>query len=682
MVPGFAPDSHVQTSRSFVVSTLAVDFGMTSSWLQLLSDYFHVLAVLAVVVAVIIFISSVDDLIVDAYYWVHALTRRILGSKDGPASIEELHQRGEQPLAIMVPAWQEHDVISKMLENMVEVLDYRDYTIFVGTYVNDPDTIGQVERMRRRYRHLVRVEVPNPGPTCKADCLNWLIQAILLHEKHAGRQFAGIVLHDSEDVLHPLELRLFNYYLPDCDMVQIPVWSLERRWHELVAGSYMDEFAEAHGKDMIVRESMASAIPSAGVGTCFSLRALAALAAKTNNQPFNTQTLTEDYDIGARLSRLGMRVTFARVPVEFQHSLGGARPSSTPMVAPLCTREYFPKTFRAAYRQRARWILGICLLGWRQFGWSGSLAEKYWLFRDRKALVTAVVTMLAYFLTLNVLVFHFVGAAREGTPLEAPWLLTSTGWLMAVIYANGGALVLRAFHRWFFVTRLYGWGQGILAIPRMIVSNFINFFAVARAWRLYLGHVFLGRRIVWDKTMHEYPSSEALAHPRQRLGEILVAWRVIDDGQLRVALDMQAHTGLPLGRILIRSGWIDENTLSEAIAYQANLSTVTYSPELVLKNAGALPLSTCERLRIVPLGVQSGRLHIGVGAPLINDDLGEVKRIWGQDPIQIIIGDTYLMAGLDVLRNQAISGEPANDERESREGQVEIPLAQQAAFGA
>src|SRR5256885_10107296 len=52
-----------------------------------------------------------------------------------------------------------------MLESMVGTLDYKNYMIFVGTYRNDERTKNEVERMRRRYRQLVRVEVPHDGPT-------------------------------------------------------------------------------------------------------------------------------------------------------------------------------------------------------------------------------------------------------------------------------------------------------------------------------------------------------------------------------------------------------------------------------------------------------------------------------------------------------------------------------------
>lgn len=79
----------------------------------------------------------------------------------------------------------------------------------------------------------------------------------------------------------------------------------------------MDEFAEWHTKDLVVRESMSRMVPSAGVGTCFSRKALLELSAETNNQPFNTDTLTEDYDIGARLARRGMKQIFGKFPVDY-----------------------------------------------------------------------------------------------------------------------------------------------------------------------------------------------------------------------------------------------------------------------------------------------------------------------------------------------------------------------------
>ena len=40
---------------------------------------------------------------------------------------------------------------------------------------------------------------------------------------------------------------------------------------------------------------------------------------------------------------------------------------------------------------------------------------------------------------------------------------------------------------------LYGWEHGLLSLPRMVVGNFVNCMAVARAWRMFLSYLFRGR---------------------------------------------------------------------------------------------------------------------------------------------------------------------------------------------
>ena len=640
---------------------------MISDWIYDFADYFIYIEYVTAVVALVIFISSLDDLFIDAWYWIQkAATRKSRRSLRG-LTLSELRTREEQPLAIMIPAWQEDDVIAKMLAQLVAVLDYRNYTIFVGTYVNDPKTIEEVERMRRRYRHLVRVEVPNPGPTCKADCLNWVVQAILLHEKQNDREFAGVILHDSEDVLHPLELRLFNCLLPQNDMIQIPVWSLERRWHEFVAGTYMDEFAESHLKEMVARESMSGTVPSAGVGTCFSRRALVELARQTNNQPFNTQTLTEDYDIGERLGRLGMRAMFVHFPVATTRrgrSLFG-RVEESSFMLPLSTREFFPHKFRAAYRQKARWILGISLLGWRQLGWSGSIAQKYMLFRDRKVLVTSLISVLAYLLACTYILFHFSSLDKDWI-VELSTIFVAGSWPLLIVYANAAALVLRVAQRMYFVTRIYGGFQGLLSLPRMIVGNFINFAAVLRAWRIFLAHVLFGRRITWDKTMHEYPTTEALAAKKHRLGEILVAWQVLAPDQLDWALEIQrTHKALPLGRILLAKQWLDESLLSDAIAYQADLPTIALNATTVQSHKDDLPAEVCRRLQVLPIGVdRAGRKAIASARALNASEIGEVRELFGAEPAQFIACDSAITAALRKLLAPNATPQVAPDDTE------------------
>jgi len=628
---------------------------MSLYWPYLAADYYAVLEMVAAAVAIVILISSLDDLFIDAWYWTRQAYRSFtVKRRYTPLKPEQLRERDEQPLAIMIPAWLEYDVIAPMLENMVTVLDYRRYAIFVGTYVNDAATIAEVERMKRRYKQLVRVEVPHDGPTCKADCLNWVIQAIFLYEEQHNIQFAGTVLHDSEDVLHPLELKFFNYLLPRIDLIQLPVTSLERDWYELVAGVYMDEFAEWHAKDLVVRESMTSVVPSAGVGTCFSRRALLALVEMSNNQPFNTDSLTEDYDIGIRLSRLGMKSIMARFPVQFQVKrktwFGYGPVKELTLTMPLCVREYFPDTFKASYRQKARWTLGIGLQGWSQIGWSGSLAHKYLLLRDRKGIVTSLVTIIAYVLLAHLVLFQAVAEMGWWTT-QYPSLFTTEGWLGTIIVLNGIAYSLRIVQRIYFVTRLFGWAHGVMSVPRLVVGNLVNFMATARAWKIFLSHHLFGTRIVWDKTMHDFPNADGLARDRQRLGELLIAWRAVDEQALQSALDEQTHNGVPLGRILVSKGALDEETLAEAIAFQADLPRIHLDSETVCASTNVLPVNLCVRERLLPVRIgQDQPIAIAVARPVGTAAMETLRSILGYNPEQRIARESEIAAGLRLLR--------------------------------
>ena len=471
--------------------------------------YADVLLTLTVILAALILVSGLDDAFIDACYWFRRLGRRKRVLRG--AAVEDLRNRVQAPFAIMVPAWKEHDVIAAMVENTVKTAEYQAYRIFCGVYRNDPATAREVDRMVARYpERVTRVDVPHDGPTCKADCLNFIVRRVLMEERLSGTRFAGMVLHDSEDVIHPLELALFNSLVPEKDLVQLPVFSLDRTWRDFTAGTYIDDFAESHGKDIAVREALIGIVPGAGVATCYSRRCMAALLKASEGDPFNTASLTEDYDLSFRLARLGMAQTFAHTTIDApEFRVAGVRGRTGSVVS---THEYFPDQFKAAYRQRARWVIGIAFQGWQQMGWSGSLRERYFLFRDRKAMVMAPACVLAYVLVLNLILAISFGSEDLRLALQSFLSLPA---LSAVLALNLAFMANRALQRMYFVGRCYGRTQALLSLARMPVNNLINFFAVMRAWKQFLLHLATGRKLAWDKTAHVYPDAQVLAPAAQ-----------------------------------------------------------------------------------------------------------------------------------------------------------------------
>ena len=467
--------------------------------LDVFATWLYGLKVIAITLAVIMFISGLDDFFIDVVYWVRRIKRKLSVYRRYPRmSYRELYKPDEKPLAIMVPAWNETGVIGNMAELAATTLDYENYHIFVGTYPNDPDTQRDVDEVCARFPNVHKVVCARPGPTSKADCLNNVLDAITQFERSANFAFAGFILHDAEDVISPMELRLFNYLVERKDLIQIPVYPFEREWTHFTSMTYIDEFSELHGKDVPVREALAGQVPSAGVGTCFSRRAVTALLADGDGIAFDVQSLTEDYDIGFRLKEKGMTEIFVRFPVvdeakerEQRKFLQHARTSNM-----ICVREYFPDTFSTAVRQKSRWIIGIVFQGFKTHKWTSSLTLNYFLWRDRKGAISNFVSFLAMLVMIQLLLL----LAYESLWPDA-WhflsIFSGSAWLMTLLWLNFGLMVNRIVQRVIFVTGYYGLTQGLLSVLHLFWGNLINFMANWRALKQVLQH---GdpRRVAWE----------------------------------------------------------------------------------------------------------------------------------------------------------------------------------------
>jgi adsorption protein B len=358
-------------------------------------------------------------------------------------------------MVVMIPAWDEHSVIGAMLQNTLRSFEHPDYTLLVGYYRNDPATRLAIEAVADP--RVMAVEVPADGPTTKADCLNHLYAFLLRQEAAAGRQARAVVLHDAEDLVHPLELKLFDRLSGRAGVVQLPVVPLPDGSSHWIAGHYCDEFAESHGKELVVREAVGAAIPLAGVGCAISRRAMARLAEAHDGKPFSGGSMTEDYEMGLRIGALGERTIFVRLP---------AAPGDPGVVA---SRGYFPNSLGAAVRQKARWLGGIAFAGWDRLGWRGGPGERWFRLRDRRGPFAALLLVAGY--TSGLLWAQLWLAAKLGAPLPPQPSPLLTG-LLQINFA----LLL-----WSFTTHVYGLGEGLAAVPRIATANLIAILATGRA---------------------------------------------------------------------------------------------------------------------------------------------------------------------------------------------------------
>lgn len=237
----------------------------------------------------------------------------------------------------------------------------------------------------------------------------------------------------------------------------------------------------------MVREAVGAAVPSAGVGCAFERGALDALAVAQGGLPFDPGSLTEDYEIGLRLTERGGKGAF----VLMRDREG----------QPVCTREHFPETLAAAVRQKARWTVGIALSGWDRLGWDGSLTERWMRLRDRRAGIAALVLVASYMALLLYGILILAELAAAPPPLPMPTYLPS------LMIATGVLMAWRLLIRMLFVWGAYGWRQAVLSIPRTLIANLVAMLAARRAVWLYIRTI-RGGPLVWEKTQHRFPDGE------------------------------------------------------------------------------------------------------------------------------------------------------------------------------
>ena len=447
-------------------------------------------------------IGAIDDMVFDGLWIFYRLRRRLfVYSRYRRATVETLGDATpDSRLAIFVPAWNEAPVIGAMLERCLRQWRAGAYRIYVGCYPNDKATIAAVAAAASGSEELRLVICRQNGPTTKADCLNHLWDALCQDEIEEKRNYAGVVLHDAEDLVHSEELRLLRHLVSRAALVQLPVIPRRATRSRWIAGHYGDEFAELHGKQMVMREALGASMPSAGVGCAFARDALMNLSARTQGNPFDSRSMTEDYELGLKLTEGDSRGIFVRL-----------RDQRGQLVA---TQEFFPDKLADAVRQKSRWIAGISLSGWDRLGWNKGWRENWMRLRDRKATIAAMVLAIAYMaviLTAILLVAELLGFYR---------LQPVSEFLGILLVINAGALIWRQLLKSCFVFALYGLREALLSMPRTVVANIINIMA---AWRA-IGHYtrqLVGDPVNWEKTAHFFPDANdvQVLRPKFSVGE-------------------------------------------------------------------------------------------------------------------------------------------------------------------
>jgi bacteriophage N4 adsorption protein B len=430
-------------------------------------------------------IGAFEELAIDCIWITRRAYRWFRFYRKAPPQTTERLQGAENPgmIVVFIPTWQEARVIGAMLRRCRESWQggKTRYQIYVGCYPNDTEGASEIVHAIADDSNARMVLCDHPGPTTKADCLNRLWRALIKDELATGVKAKAIVLHDAEDYVHGKELAIFDRLIEKAEGVQLPVIPVIVPGSKWISGHYCDEFALAHGRNLVVREAIGAALPLAGVGCAIDRVTLGRIALLNQGRPFDIESVAEDYELGLHIGVQGGRTMLVRM-----------RDASGNLVG---TRSCFPDSLKTAISQKGRWILGIALAGWDRLGWEKGPAEIWMRLHDRKAIFSALVLLAAYVCLVITGVLAGAIMISGFKPARLPEFLIVLLWL------NGFLMVWRLQVRAVFVWRNYGFGTALISVPRSVVSNIIAIMAARRAAASYI-RLCIGGKLQWDKTDH------------------------------------------------------------------------------------------------------------------------------------------------------------------------------------
>jgi MSHA biogenesis protein MshE len=144
-----------------------------------------------------------------------------------------------------------------------------------------------------------------------------------------------------------------------------------------------------------------------------------------------------------------------------------------------------------------------------------------------------------------------------------------------------------------------------------------------------------------------------------RLGDTLIAQKIISQDQLKSALELQKKSGRRLGRVLIEQGFATEEQICEAISRQLNIPYVNlkfynFNEQLVRR----LPEAQARRFRAVILEDKRNSYLVAMADPTDLFAFDEIARLLKRDIEAAVVSEPALLQIIDRIyrRTDQISG--------------------------
>ncbi len=135
-----------------------------------------------------------------------------------------------------------------------------------------------------------------------------------------------------------------------------------------------------------------------------------------------------------------------------------------------------------------------------------------------------------------------------------------------------------------------------------------------------------------------------------RIGDFLIEKGLLNEAQLKVALNEQKKLGKKLGEVLVELGYIEEDVLLKVIAEQLNVKIITADDiEFTAELKKIIPQNIARRLNIIPIRVEGDTIHIATNDPTNIFAIDEIMRITGKEIETHIISKEDLLIAFEKI---------------------------------
>jgi len=155
---------------------------------------------------------------------------------------------------------------------------------------------------------------------------------------------------------------------------------------------------------------------------------------------------------------------------------------------------------------------------------------------------------------------------------------------------------------------------------------------------------------------------EQTSTKRKRLGEILISAGLINEEQLRKALELQKQTGRKLGEVFIKEGFVTEEQVIKVLETQLGIKSLDLSKFYIEPEAAKMvPENMCRKYTVLGVQIINGQLLLVMKDPLDYFALDDVKLMVNIPIIQAIAPESDILNAIERVFSKDVAEKAARD---------------------